>query len=228
MPKTETKKKESALIGSRIKQIRKEAGLSLQELADRLNRDFNANTNKGMISKYENGIHEPSAGTIYCLAQIFGISAEYLIGRSDEMMPSSQSEGRCLRCEGTVLKIYTRYNPADGGDTESGTTELIPSEWLIGGHEYFGYRVVGSDFAPRYFDGDLIVFERTGKVQRDRVGLVSIGNEDAFLCHIVRKRTGKSFIPLDRRLDELFFTTEQLEASDIRIHGAALQVRRME
>ena len=225
MPKSDTKKRESTLVGTRIREIRKEAGLSLQDLADRMNRDFNANINKGMISKYENGIHEPSAGTVYCLAKIFGISAEYITGRSDERQSSSQPE---KDREGLVLKIYTRYNPSDGGETENGTTELIPSQWAVGGHEFFGYRVIGSDFAPRYYDGDLIVFERTGRVQRDRVGLVSIGTNDAFLCHIVRKRTGKSFIPLDRRCDELFFTTEQLEASDIQVHGAAGQVRRME
>ena len=48
-PKTESKKQEAALIGARLKKVRKEAGLSLQEIADRLNRDFNANTNKGMF-----------------------------------------------------------------------------------------------------------------------------------------------------------------------------------
>ncbi len=219
------KRQQAAIIGERIRQIRKSAGFSLQDIADRLNREFNACVNKGMISKYENGIHEPSAGTIYCLARIFGVSAEYLAGRSDESQPSSLGGNDAA---GHILKIYTRYNPADGGDLETDTTELIPSQWLIGGHEFFGLRITGCEYAPRYYDGDLIIFERCGKTQQDRVELVSIGGDDAFLCHVVRKRTGKSFLPLDRRLEELYFSTEQLEQSDIQILGAAVQVRRME
>ncbi|MEE3405919.1 MAG: helix-turn-helix domain-containing protein [Acutalibacteraceae bacterium] len=227
-PKTESKKQEAALIGARLKKVRKEAGLSLQEIADRLNRDFNANTNKGMISKYENGIHEPSAGTVYCLARIFGVSADYLMCKTDEMMANDwQSEPGAGNMGHSVI-IYTRCNPSDGGDIEKGEYEMIPFQWTIGGHEYFGFRITGSEYAPRYYDGDVILFERRSKVQRDRVALVSINGGDAFLCHIVRKRSGKSIIPLDRRLDELYFTTEELETSDIQILGGAVQVRRME
>ncbi len=225
-PKNESKKQEAVLIGARLKKIRKEAGLSMQEIADRLNRDFNANVNKGMISKYENGIHEPSAGTIHCMAQIFGVSADYLMCRSEEMRTE---ENRCQQDgPGQVLKIFTRYNPSDGGEVEKGSVELIPSQWLVGGHEFFALRVTGSEYAPRYYDGDVIVFERRNKVQRERVALVSIDGKDAFLCHIIRKRCGKSIIPLDRRMEELYYTTEELEASDIQILGLAVQVRRME
>ena len=223
--KSETKKQEAAVIGARIRQLRKDAGLSLQEIAERLNRDFNANANKGMISKYENGIHEPSAGTLYCLSRIFGVSSEYLSGRLDEMQVSS---GSGSNVQGQLLTIYTIYNTSDGGDLEEDTIELIPSQWLIGGHEFFGLRITGSEFAPRYYDGDLIIFERCCRVRQDRVALVSIGKNNAFLCHIVRKRTGKSFVPIDRKLDELYFSTEELEQADIRILGAAVQVRRME
>lgn len=225
-PKTEIKKQEAVMVGERIKMIRKEAGMSLQEIAERLNRDYGANTNKGMISKYENGIHEPSAGTVYCLSNILGVSPDYLMCRSELKCGGTQSAA--VSDVGQIITVYSRYNPKDGGTVERGSSELIPSQWLIGGHEFFGLRISGSELAPRYYDGDIIIFERRGKVQRDRVGLVSIGGKDAMICHIIRKRNGKSIVPLDRRLDELFFTTEQLEKEEVLILGAAVQVRRME
>lgn len=224
--KSDTKKKEAVLVGSRIKEVRKAAGLSLQEVAERLNRDYGANINKGMISKYENGIHEPSAGTLYCMSQIFGVSANYLSCRTDLANESGLSpEGSDT---GHILTVYSRYNISNGGEIEKGTVEIIPAGWLVGGHEFFGLRISGSELAPRYYDGDIVIFERRSKVPGDRVGLVSIGKGDAFLCHIVRKRTGKSIIPLDRKLKEMFYTTEQLEQSEIHIIGSAVQVRRME
>ena len=224
--KTKKKKNEAVLVGSRIKEVRKAAGLSLQEVAERLNRDYGANINKGMISKYENGIHEPSAGTLYCLSNIFGVSANYLSCKTD--LPNESDLSPELSDTGHVIRIYSRYSMGDGGDIEKGTVEIIPSGWLIGGHEFFGLRISGSDLAPRYYDGDIVIFERRSKVPGDRVGLVSIGKGDAFLCHIVRKRTGKAIIPLDRKIKEMFFTTEQLEQSEIHILGSAVQVRRME
>ena len=179
-----------------------------------------------MISKYENGIHEPSAGTLHCLSLVLGVSLDYLMCKTDE--PDNAHSLSERNHSGFEIEVFNRYNPTDGGEIDHDAVELIPSVWLVGGHEYFGLRITGSEFAPRYYDGDIVIFERRGKVQRDRVGLVSIGDGDAFPCYIVRKRNGKSVIPLDRRLKELFFTTEQLAESDIHILGAAVQVRRME
>ncbi|MBQ4231329.1 MAG: hypothetical protein II671_07245, partial [Salinivirgaceae bacterium] len=73
-----------------------------------------------------------------------------------------------------------------------------------------------------------VIFERRSKITGDRIGLVSIGSGDAFLCHIVRKRNGKAIIPIDRRIKETFYTTEQLEESGIHIIGVAVQLRRFE
>ena len=224
--KSDTKKADAVLIGARLKSVRKNAGFSLQEIAERLNRDFGASINKGMISKYENGIHVPSAGTVHCLSNIFGVSADYLMGKTDE--PNEESDSSMPVETGHGIRVYSRFNPADGGEIEIGSVEFIPSGWLAGGHEFFGLRISGSDLAPRYYDGDIVIFEQRSKVPGDRVGLVSIGGKDAFLCHIVRKRTGKAIIPIDRRLKEMFFTTEQLEEDHIHIIGAAVQVRRME
>ena len=224
--KSEQKKHDAALIGARLKSVRKASGFSLQEVAERLNRDFGANINKGMISKYENGIHEPSAGTIHCLSGIFGVTADYLMCKTD--VPNDAAFTSELLDTGYCIRIYSRYNPTDGGQIEKGAVEIIPSSWIAGGHEFFGLRISGSELAPRYYEGDIVIFERRSKVPGDRVALVSIGGNDAFLCHIVRKRNGKEIIPLNRRIREKFFTTEQLEESDIHILGTAVQVRRME
>ena len=224
--KIAAKNQETAEIGQRLKQLRKRSGLSLSDVADRLNRDFGANANKGMISKYENGVHEPSAGTIFCLAKVLGVSADYLMGRSDELHPLETQQGSDW--QGHVIPVYTRYNPMDGGECETGTEELIPHSWLIGGREFFGIRIRGGTLAPRYYDGDLVIFERCSKMDRDRVGLVSVADGDAFICLILKKRCGKWIRPLDPEREDVFYTTEQLAEIPVRILGAAVQVRRME
>lgn len=224
--KVAAKNQETAAIGLRLKNLRKQSGLSLSDVADRLNREFGANANKGMISKYENGIHEPSAGTVFCLAKVLGVSADYLMGKSDVPDLSDTKQGSEL--QGRVIKIYTRFNPIDGGECETESVELIPQAWLMGGREFFGIRIQDGSLAPRYYDGDVVIFERRGKMDHDRVGLVSIADGDAFICLILKKRNGKWIKPLDPEKQDVFYTTEQLAEIPVRILGAAVQVRRME
>ncbi len=61
-------------IGSQIKELREERGLSRQELADGLSLSVTT------IGKYENDIAAPSYGTLIDIASYFGVSTERLFG----------------------------------------------------------------------------------------------------------------------------------------------------
>ena len=225
-PKSGEEKQQAVEIGRRLRELRKGAKLSLQEIADRLNREYGANTNKGMISKYENVIHEPAAGTLFCLARILGVSVDHILGKTDEKNAVFSESG--AETAGSAVKIYTRFNPTDGGECDEDTIELIPLTWLVGGRDFFGLRIDGGRLAPRYYDGDVVLFERRGKIERDRVALVSVGEGDAFPCFIIKKREGKLIRPLDPSRKEQYYTTEELAKIPVHIIGAAVQVRRME
>lgn len=225
-PKTGIKKQEAAEIGARLKEIRKRSGLSLNEIADRLNSEYGASTNKGMLSKYENGIHEPSASTIFCLGRILGVSSDYILGKSDDMLPYISRQE--LNNQGQAIKVFTRYNPTDGGDIDKNSVELIPKLWMVGGRDFFGIKIMNGIFAPRYYYGDVVVFERRSKTNHDQIGLVSVADSDAFICFIEKKRDGKWIKPLDPSIEAKFYTTEELAEIPVRILGAAVQVRRME
>ena len=41
------------------------------------------NTNQNTISRYENGEREPSISDLIKIADYFGVSLDYLVGRSD-------------------------------------------------------------------------------------------------------------------------------------------------
>ncbi len=225
-PQTPEKKEEMIRIGNRLNAIRKEAGLSLTDVAERMNRDFGANTNKGMISKYENGIHEPSASTIYCLSRVFGVSVDYINGRTDEKCPPAPKQD----CEavGYSVPVYTSVKNRDDGVTDEATTVLVPNEWRLGGREFFAYRVRDARFAPRYYNNDLVIFERKIKAKKDQVALVGIGGEDAFLALITKKRDGKIITPLDPSRDSKFYTTEEIANLPVVILGIAIELRRQE
>ena len=68
--------------GEIIKQLRQEKEWTQDELAAALNtlNTDDAKATKGMISKWENGIVEPSLEYARLLAKIFNVSLDYLLG----------------------------------------------------------------------------------------------------------------------------------------------------
>ncbi len=225
-PQTTAKKEEMIRLGRRLNELRCESGLSLSFVADRLNREYGANTNKGMISKYENGIHEPSATTVYCLSRIFNVSPDYIMGRTDEKYPPAPVQG--AETTGFCLKLYSSVTDRDDGVLDTSETVLVPNSWLVGGQEFFAYRVKGGRCAPRYYDGDILIFQRKIKTKKDQIALVSIDGKEAILCFITKKRDGKIVTPLDPAFDSTFYTTEEIASRPVRILGICVQLRRQE
>ena len=64
-------------FGEILMELRLEAGMTQKELADKL---F---VSKGTISNYENGIHYPDIEKLTCLADLFQVTTDYLLGRSN-------------------------------------------------------------------------------------------------------------------------------------------------
>lgn len=62
---------------NRISELRKENGLTLQQVADAIGVGNNT------ISRYENGKREPNSETLKKLANFFDVSVDYLVGNDD-------------------------------------------------------------------------------------------------------------------------------------------------
>ncbi|MEK5390172.1 helix-turn-helix transcriptional regulator [Margalitia sp. FSL K6-0131] len=71
-------------IGRKIKELRINKSLSLEELAENINKRFNTNLNKGMISKWENGLGDPRLEHARYLALFFDVSLDYLLGLKEK------------------------------------------------------------------------------------------------------------------------------------------------
>ena len=65
------------IFGERLKNLRKEKGLSQPQLAKEIG------VSKGMISFWENGINEPTITYLIRLCNYFEVSADFLLGLSE-------------------------------------------------------------------------------------------------------------------------------------------------
>ena len=64
-------------LGKTIKELRLEEGISQRELGERLN------VCNQSISFWENGQREPDLDTLVKISEYFGVSVDYLLGKSD-------------------------------------------------------------------------------------------------------------------------------------------------
>jgi transcriptional regulator with XRE-family HTH domain len=62
----------------KIRRLREEHGMSTRMLAEKLG------VSCGQISKYENGIHEPTLSILNKYKEIFGVSLDYLCDDKEE------------------------------------------------------------------------------------------------------------------------------------------------
>lgn len=69
------------MIGERLKEARKDAGLTQEELAQRLHLSLSA------VKSYEQNISSPDDEVKVAIAKMFNVSLDYLLGAIDEETP---------------------------------------------------------------------------------------------------------------------------------------------
>ena len=66
------------MYGARIRALRKQRGWTMKQLGQRME------LAESTISGYENEIRRPDLDTLIRFAELFGVSVDYLLGRSDD------------------------------------------------------------------------------------------------------------------------------------------------
>lgn len=77
--------REELRLHTRLAELRKRAGLSQQDLADKLH------VSRQAISLWESGNGMPSIDNLIYLSDFYGVSVDYLLGRTDEAVQKTAS-----------------------------------------------------------------------------------------------------------------------------------------
>lgn len=71
------------MFSKRLQELRKSKGYSMDSLTEIYNERFNGKMNKSTLSRYEHGQQEPMYTVVANLSEIFNVSVDYLIGRTN-------------------------------------------------------------------------------------------------------------------------------------------------
>ncbi|MDY5221980.1 MAG: XRE family transcriptional regulator [Lachnospiraceae bacterium] len=149
-----------------IRALRKARKMSQEELASRT-----GYTDRSSIARIEAGDIDLSQSKIQLFADVFGVTPTQLMG---------DLPGQAVRS--VSVPIYAPICCGNGGFVDDNILDYIalPSAWLSASKEYFAQTAHGDSMeGAGIYDGDVLVFEKSGTPQQGRVGCFCIDDNDA-------------------------------------------------
>lgn len=113
-------------FGARLRELRKERCLTMDQLCDQFNKRFGAKLSKCTISRYENSTQEPMLNTVDLLAQFFGVSPVFLIGQSEDRNCSAANISNSAVVQGNnATTLIVRNSGAKERELSEEEVELL-------------------------------------------------------------------------------------------------------
>lgn len=171
----------------RLRELRKERGMKQIELCQHLG------VSQGNLSNWENGVYEPDTYYLKKIADFFGVTVDYLLGRSDSRTTPLPSDG--------VIEypVIGSVRAGMGGNVvseETGDTRLVAASAVHGrADDYFVLRVRGDSMYPEVLDGDCVLVRKMPSVESGSMAVV-LYDGDCATVKWVRYVEGEDWVDL--------------------------------
>ena len=200
------------MFTQRLKELRKSRRVSQVALAGVLG------VTQQAVGKWEMGRSTPDPATVARIAEFFGTSTDYLLGRSDLNQPAPSPSGnyRPIPIIGTVKAGYDAL--AFEEDYGSAMADVRSPE------DYFYLLVRGDSMEPQISDGDLALVRRQPDVENGQLAVVIIDGEEGTLKKIIKKDSAVILQPFNPAYPTQVFMGRDLE--NLRIVGKVVETKR--
>lgn len=171
----------------RLRSLRKERGMSQQELADQLTLLLDTKgCSKSSINMYERGEREPGFEILEAMADYFNVDMDYLLGKSDHRTKlawlDTLTPGQSL--PSNIIPMPSTHELPLIGEiacgrpilaVEDATETVSAPDWV---HADFALRCRGDSMInARIFDGDVVYIRRQPQVENGEIAAVRVGEE---------------------------------------------------
>jgi len=154
---------------NRIAELRVALGLNMKETAEKLGMPYTTYVN------YEKGTREPNSETLIQLANFFGTSIDYLLGKNDYLGAQPVPPGFQPMPEMTEVPLIGRIACGEPITAEENIEDYVsvPVAW----HATFTLLCEGDSMEPRIKNGDLVAIRSQPIVENGEIAAVRIGDE---------------------------------------------------
>lgn len=211
------------MLGNKIKELRKEKGLTLKRLGELLN------LGESTMSMYESGKRNPDYETLRKIAEIFECSTDYLLGLSgskglDNFIKSVPSVDLNDLVKIPILGIIKAGEPMYAIENIEGYEYVDGSEAKNG--EFFYLRVNGDSMMnARIYDGDLVYVRQQPDVESGEIAVVLVNGYEATLKRVLKTDDSIILQPENPKYKPMVFDSKKVESGYIEIVGKVLHVK---
>ena len=188
------------MFPQRLKQLRKELGLSQKSLSEHLG------VTQQAVGKWETGRSSPDPTTLARLAELLETSADYLLGISEQpaelAAPSLPYAESPIPVIGTVRAGYGSLAFEEDYGVEYACVK-DPAN-------YFYLVVKGDSMEPRIQDGDLALVHRQPTLENGDLGVMVFGEGEGTLKKYIQRGNAVILQPFNPAYEEKVIRGEEL------------------
>ena len=194
---------------SRLKAARRAKHMTQADVAEYIG------LTQGAYSNWERGETKIDSLQLSRLAELFGVSVDYLLGKTD--VPSSSY----IRVP--VLGRVSAGIPIDAIEDVIDWEDI--STAAAGDGEYFGLQIKGHSMEPKISDGDVVIVRRQPDVDSGDIAVVLVNGDDATVKRIKKSPQGVTLIPSNPAYDPMYYTNAEIESLPVQILGRVVELR---
>jgi repressor LexA len=189
------------MFPQRLKQLRKEMGLSQKSLSEHLG------VTQQAVGKWETGRSSPDPTTLARLAELLETSADYLLGISEQ--PAEPAAPSLPYAESPIPVIGTVR--AGYGSLAFEEDYGVEYACVKDPANYFYLVVRGDSMEPRIQDGDLALVHRQDTLESGDLGVIIYGDEgEGTLKRYIQRGNSVVLQPFNPNYSELVIKGEDL------------------
>lgn len=197
--------------GNRIKLLREEKKIRQDELAKVLSISPSA------VGMYERDEREPNDEITLKLAEYFGVSTDYLLGKSDNR--NSDIPVSKIPILGTVKAGY------DWLAEENIVDYITLKENIPNVGEYYALRITGDSMLPLLAEGDLVIVHDQDDVESGQTAVVLINGEEATVKKVVKTNEGIELHAMNPYYPVKKFTFKDMQRIPVKIIGRVREAK---
>lgn len=194
----------------RLREARKAKGLTQVEVSRIIGISQNG------YSDWETGKNRVDARSLGRLAELYGVTVNYLLGIDENDAPAKGVRIPVLGSVAAGIPIDAIQDIVD--------YEEIDADMAAAG-EYFGLRIKGSSMEPRIREGDVVIVRRQEEAETGDTVVVLVNGDSATVKRIKIEPNGIALIPNNPAYDTRFYSAAEVELLPVRIIGKVVELR---
>lgn len=178
----------------------------------------------GSITKWRNGTI-PQGSTLDKIASYFGVSTDYLLGKTNIPLPQSEQIREYLPFERRGSRPIIGIASAGTGvfaDEEILGWQSVDTEYDT--EECFWLKVAGDSMSPKIDDGDLVLIQRDAEIENGSIVVAIVDGMDGFIKRVELDEEGITLCSFNPYYPDLVF--KGADAKRVHFIGRARKVER--